>query len=71
MLGKEKQATYPSTVAYVARLIIRRFNVLGILDEERYSMTEMGVMEAEHSNASEANVQSQLKAGKECPSCGV
>jgi len=71
MLGKEKQATYPSTVAYVARLIIHRFNMLGILGEEGYSMTEMGVMGAEHASVSERKVQSQLKDRKECPSCGV
>jgi ribonucleoside-diphosphate reductase alpha chain len=41
----EKSLSWPSTVAYVARLMIHRYAQLGILDEEGFPMEEMGVME--------------------------
>lgn len=43
--GSEKQSLVPSTVAYVARLMIHRYHMLGILDEEGYPVEPMGLME--------------------------
>mgnify|MGYP001232392199 CR=1 FL=1 len=40
------QRVYPSTVAYIARLIIHRFVMLGILDESGLPVEPMGVVEA-------------------------
>ena len=37
--------TFPRTVAYVARLIIHRYAMLGVLDERGYPVNEMGVLE--------------------------
>ena len=34
--GDERQENFPSTVAYVARLIIHRYAMLGVLDERGY-----------------------------------
>jgi len=42
--GEEKQVVYPSTVAYMARLLIHRFAMLSILDEEGYPVDAMGVV---------------------------
>ena len=38
--------TGPRTVAYVARLIIHRYAMLGVLDEHGYPTQEMGILEA-------------------------
>ena len=43
--GAERQENFPSTVAYVARLIIHRYAMLGVLDERGYPVSEMGVLE--------------------------
>lgn len=70
--GSEKQQNQPSTVAYVAKLILHRYKLLGILNKEGYPNEEMGVMDT-------ANPESSLQAkrslvsttpGKECPDCG-
>jgi len=42
--GHHRQAVQPSTVAYIARLMIHRYNMLGILDEEGFPVQPMDVM---------------------------
>ncbi|MDR0702108.1 MAG: adenosylcobalamin-dependent ribonucleoside-diphosphate reductase [Azoarcus sp.] len=44
--GSRKQQTFPSTVAYIARLIIHRYAMLGVLDERGYPVAEMGILES-------------------------
>jgi len=73
--GQRRQQVWPSTVAYVARLIIHRYAMLGILDEEGYPVSEMGVLAAPGSvTESEAvatpPVAERVMAGKPCPECG-
>ncbi len=63
--GQQRQQTWPSTVAYLARLIIHRYGMLGVLDERGYPLREMGVLEAPRSGEAPA-----LLAGKPCPECG-
>jgi ribonucleoside-diphosphate reductase alpha chain len=43
--GEQKQQTYPSTVSYVARLILHRYAMLGILDEKGVPRRQMGILE--------------------------
>ncbi|MHB8697758.1 MAG: adenosylcobalamin-dependent ribonucleoside-diphosphate reductase [Sulfuricaulis sp.] len=43
--SSKKQENYPSTVAYMARLLIHRYAMLGVLDEEGYPIESMGVVE--------------------------
>ena len=43
--GEERQRNWPSTVAYVAQLIIHRHAMLGLLDERGYPVSEMGVLQ--------------------------
>ena len=45
LTGERRQQVWPSTVAYVARLIIHRYAMLGVLDERGFPVTEMGVLE--------------------------
>ncbi|HEX5364919.1 MAG TPA: ribonucleoside-diphosphate reductase, adenosylcobalamin-dependent, partial [Gallionella sp.] len=66
--GGSKMESYPSTVSYVAKLIIHRYAMLGVLDEHGYPVQQMGVLEIP---------EGQLKvgghrplAGKLCKECG-
>jgi ribonucleoside-diphosphate reductase alpha chain len=43
--GQAHQRNYPSTVAYIAALVIHRHAMLGILDAEGYPVEPMGVVE--------------------------
>jgi ribonucleoside-diphosphate reductase alpha chain len=62
--GSRKQQNYPSTVSYVARLIIHRYAMLGILDEEGYPVQALGLLEAPKSGAAP-----KMK-GLKCTECG-
>jgi ribonucleoside-diphosphate reductase alpha chain len=62
--GSEKQQNFPSTIAYIARLLLHRYAQLGILDED--GRVGGG---AEPAFAGEA--PKYRAAGRECPECGV
>lgn len=62
--GSRKQQSYPSTVSYLARLILHRYAMLGILDEEGAPLQRMGVMEAP------AKGTAPVMQGLKCPECG-
>jgi ribonucleoside-diphosphate reductase alpha chain len=62
--GSRKQQNYPSTVSYVARLIIHRYAMLGILDEEGYPVQSLGMLETPRAGAAP-----KMK-GLKCPECG-
>ena len=40
--GERRQQTWPSTVAYLARLVIHRYAMLGVLNEDGYPLRTMG-----------------------------
>ncbi|WPC65085.1 adenosylcobalamin-dependent ribonucleoside-diphosphate reductase [Rhodoferax ferrireducens] len=63
--GERRQQTWPSTVAYVARLIIHRYAMLGVLDEEGFPLRDMGVLDAPKNQGAPSTM-----AGKICPECG-
>jgi ribonucleoside-diphosphate reductase alpha chain len=63
--GERRQQTWPSTVAYIARLIIHRYAMLGILNEQGYPLRDMGVLDTP-----ESREVSKTMAGKVCPECG-
>lgn len=65
--GSKKQANYPSTVAYVAQLVIHRYAMLGILTEEGMPINAMGVVAAEPTDVAAVNVP---MVGKPCNECG-
>jgi ribonucleoside-diphosphate reductase alpha chain len=56
---ERRQQMYPSTVAYIARLIIHRYAMLGILDEAGYPV-----------NGNVAPDEPKKQKGKPCPECG-
>jgi ribonucleoside-diphosphate reductase alpha chain len=61
--GSRKQQTYPSTVAYVARLILHRYAMLGLLDESGLPRTQMGVLDVPSQKTP------AVLAGAKCPEC--
>ena len=63
--GERRQQTWPSTVAYLARLIIHRYAMLGVLNEDGYPLREMGVLDAPKNPDAPTTM-----AGKVCPECG-
>ena len=62
--GEKKQQTFPSTLSYLARLILHRYAMLGILNEDGTPVRQMGILEAPTPG------QARLMAGAPCPECG-
>jgi ribonucleoside-diphosphate reductase alpha chain len=57
-------------VAYVARLIIHRYAMLGILDERGFPVSDMGVLEVPDDDRRGANYEYRPVHGKLCKECG-
>lgn len=69
--GSEKSQSWPSTVAYIARLVIHRFAMLGILTEEGYPVEEMGIFAPEQRDLfGSGRTTIKPLTGKPCPECG-
>lgn len=72
--GERRQQIWPSTVAYVARLIIHRYAMLGVLDENGQPLVDMGLLQAAPqaagSAAAAASTAVSAMAGRPCPECG-
>ena len=66
--GGAKMESYPSTVSYVAQLIIHRYAMLGILDELGYPVQQMGVLEIPEGQLKPTALKTI--AGKVCKECG-
>jgi len=64
--GSSKQQNWPSTVAYIARLIMHRYAMLGILDENGYPTREMGILEVPEQKSGGVKVMQ----GSLCTECG-
>ena len=62
--GSRKQQNWPSTVSYLARLIIHRYAMLGLLTEEGVPVQTMGILETPEPGAAP-----HMK-GARCPECG-
>lgn len=65
--GGIKMESYPSTVSYVAKLIIHRYAMLGILDEQGYPVQQMGVLEIPKRKNKAVGVKTLI--GKICKEC--
>jgi len=63
--GERRQQNWPSTVAYLARLVIHRYAMLGVLDERGYPTREMGVLESPR-----AENEPAVMKGARCRECG-
>ncbi len=73
--GDSRQQVYPSTVAYIAELILHRYKVLGLLDGEGRAIGGAGALalpEADGAGAATtAPTATPIIAGQACPSCGA
>lgn len=69
--NSEKSQSWPSTVAYLARLAIHRYAMLGILTDEGYPIENMGVMMPEQGDLFIEETPAKIAsiAGKLCPEC--
>jgi ribonucleoside-diphosphate reductase alpha chain len=65
--GQRRQQVWPSTIAYVARLMIHRYAMLGVLDEDGFPLGATGMLEPP---APRATGQLAPQAGRPCPECG-
>jgi len=65
--GSDRQANYPSTVAYVAQLVIHRYAMLGILTGEGDPIKAMGVVADEPGRKA---AEPAPMSGKRCTECG-
>jgi ribonucleoside-diphosphate reductase alpha chain len=63
--GTRRQQTFPSTVSYLARLILHRYAMLGLLTEDGLPVSQMGILESPASRG-----QARVLKGARCPECG-
>lgn len=73
--GEPRRQTYPSTVAYLARLLVHRYGQLGILDDEGFPLTPMGTLIDEAGGKvvalrSVGAAENPVCVGKRCRECG-
>ena len=66
--GEEKQMNYPSTIAYVAELILHRYKMLGILNSENQPLAQGLFRDAIQD---EVALEKNVVSGKKCDKCGV
>jgi ribonucleoside-diphosphate reductase alpha chain len=66
--GEEKSSLYPSTVAYIATLLLHRYKVLGILDDDGRAIQSAGILAVPDAVKLIEHETAPVK-GKVCPSC--
>jgi ribonucleoside-diphosphate reductase alpha chain len=66
--GAGRQQVYPSTVAYIATLVLHRFAQLGILDGQGFPIASMGLVET--SPGMTTNTVPVSRSGRRCEECG-
>ncbi|MCU0256767.1 MAG: hypothetical protein MUF60_08475, partial [Vicinamibacterales bacterium] len=70
--GEVRQQVWPSTVAYLAALILNRYKVLGLMDAEGRAIGGAGALDMPDVAAqAPAPQHAPILAGQACPSCGA
>lgn len=70
MPGAERSTQYPSIVAYIATLLLHRYKVLGILDDEGRAIQSAGILALPDAVKLIDHASAPIK-GKVCPSCSA
>jgi ribonucleoside-diphosphate reductase alpha chain len=65
--GERRQQLWPSTVAYIARLVIHRYAMLGVLDAAGFPLNAMGILQTP-ADKQRAGASAPI-AGARCPEC--
>jgi ribonucleoside-diphosphate reductase alpha chain len=68
--GQDRQKNYPSTVAYVADLVLHRYATLGVLDREGFSPQVRETQQEAETQVQESPGTSSIIPGKLCGECG-
>ncbi|HEX7382467.1 MAG TPA: adenosylcobalamin-dependent ribonucleoside-diphosphate reductase [Nevskiaceae bacterium] len=72
--GEKRQETYPSTLAYIVRLLVHRYAMLGLLDERGRPVDTMGLVdtgtEDGEAGAGAATARQHVTSGRLCRECG-
>lgn len=68
--GSDKSENQPSTVAYMAKLIIHRFCMLGILDSDGFPVQDLGFFYKD-SEGQVADQKPKFTPGKVCAECNA
>ncbi len=72
--GSAKQSVQPSTIAYVARLLIHRYAMLGLLDSDGFPVSGSSTIWSDAPVPEEAPAVGTaplgIVAGRTCPECG-
>jgi len=66
--GEDRSAMFPSTVAYIATLLLHRYKVLGILDDDGRAIQSAGILAVPDAVKLIEHETAPVK-GKVCPSC--
>ncbi len=68
--GERRQRSYPSTIAYIAALLLHRYAMLDILDDDGYPVAPMGLVD-DGGRASPRSVGGRdTLPGRRCGECG-
>lgn len=70
--GTEKQAVFPSTIAYLAHVLLYRYRQLGILDEQGEPVRQGGLFLVEEASTPTLTIDAPIagRGHKDCPECG-
>jgi ribonucleoside-diphosphate reductase alpha chain len=66
--GSARSQSYPSTIAYLAQLVIHRYALLGILTEHGFPVEHAGILAVPDDEQSAR--AARTLPGKRCPECG-
>ncbi|HVO08031.1 MAG TPA: LAGLIDADG family homing endonuclease [Burkholderiaceae bacterium] len=67
--GERRQQLWPSTVAYIARLVIHRYAMLGVLDASGFPLNAMGILQAPADKSRHGDTSAPTITGSRCPEC--
>ena len=67
--GERRQQLWPSTVAYIARLVIHRYAMLGVLDASGFPLNAMGILQTPADRPQRGEASAPTIAGARCPEC--